>query len=119
MASAGIAYLAACFLAAQSISAMAEVRASSADSLRLELANHRNTPAHSWPARLEYMRWSDTNVPTDALIIEEGCPSSCDAARYRWLERKRILPVACARTLGLFEQDRDFILPAEWDACSD
>lgn len=118
MASAVMAYLAACFLAAQSISAIAEVRASSADSLRLVLANLRDVPAYVWPVHLEYMRWIDTNVPTDALIIEEGCPSSDDDPRYRWLERRRILSVACARTLGLFERDRDFILPAEWDAFS-
>jgi hypothetical protein len=112
-------YFAACLIAAQSISAAAEVRATSSDSIKLLLGRLRDSPVAAWPDRLAYLRWIEANTPSDALILEEGCPAAEDDRRYRWLERMRLLSVSCARSLALFERDRDFILPAEWDAFSD
>jgi hypothetical protein len=112
-------YCAACLIAAQSISAAAELRATSSDSIKLLLGRLRDSPVTAWPDHLAYLRWIEANTPPDALILEEGCPAPEDDRRYRWLERNRLLSVNCARSLALFERDRDFILPAEWDAFSE
>lgn len=112
-------YGAACLIAAQSISAAAELRATSSDSIKLLLGRLRDSPVIAWPDRLAYLRWIEANTPRDALILEEGCPAPEDDRRYRWLERSRLLSVNCARSLALFERDRDFILRAEWDTFSD
>jgi hypothetical protein len=123
-------YMVASFIVAQTISGLTELRAVSVEAVKAVLSavesgespfTGRVPPGSpwAWPSHLNYMRWIDANTPSNSIIIEEGCPAGEDEERYRWLERIRVLSVGCARSLGLFQRDWDFILSTEWQSLKD
>jgi hypothetical protein len=119
-------YLFICFFVAQGLSSYAETLSDAASPINSVMGVNfgpHNTPdwqsgkgtPWAWPSALGYIHWLNLNTPSNALIIEDGCPSGdTDVQKYRWLERNRFLDPVCASTMGLFPEDQNFISPSEW-----
>lgn len=106
-------YLFILFLVAQGLSSASEIRANSIYLLRWLAAGKPINQTEK--AILDYIHWLNANTPSNALVIEQGCPVA-DPPSYRWLERQRLLSPACADSMNFFERDRDFTLLGEWRA---
>jgi hypothetical protein len=118
-----LAYIFVCFLIAQSVSPLAELRATAKRSIQIALWKECGVPAiltnsfdndyclidDAW----RYVYWLNNNTPRDALILEDG-PFEQDYIKFRWLERNRLLVPDESNMMGLNYFDMDFILPQEW-----
>jgi hypothetical protein len=116
-------YLLVCFIFAQSLSSLAELRTNSKRVVELALWNNCGVPAivkgtfdpdyclikDQW----RYVYWLNTQTPINALLLEDG-PYGVDYIKFRWLERQRLLIPPQANGMELFYYDQDFILPREW-----
>jgi hypothetical protein len=109
----GLVYLFACFLVAQGVSAYAEVRGDSLNTIKqVEQTGIGKTTQKKTP--LGYIAWLNANTPRDALILEDGCPPAGNTGSYRRLERSRFISPVCSETISQFNRDADFIVNDEW-----
>jgi hypothetical protein len=118
-------YIFACFFIAQSLSSFDEIYFNAVDpmrsvinsgfsSLKRPQGDVTTSNLVDWPSDLKYIYWLNLNSPTQALIIEDGCPvGNADTTIYRLLERIRFLDLRCAVNMGLFPRDQDFTSPNE------
>jgi hypothetical protein len=116
-------YLLICFIFAQSLSSLAELRTNAKRVIELSVWNDCGVPAilkgtfdpdyclskDQW----RYVSWLNTHSPADALVLDDG-PYGKDYIKFRWLERERLLVPSQSTMLELFYYDNDFILPKEW-----
>ena len=114
-------YLFACFFIAEGLSAYAQIRWASVDSVKsvIELnlrplwkANRQTGGGTSLilPGRMAYITWLNLHTPTNALIIEDGCPSDMgDQLPFHWLERVRFLDPACTSFAQFFGHDIELV----------
>jgi hypothetical protein len=119
-----IIYVFICFLLAQSVSALAELRTNTKKVIQIAawtecgvLASVNGSfdldyclPNDAW----RYVFWLNTHTPQDALILEDG-PYGDDYVKFRWLERERLLVPYESINQSLHYYDSDFILPSEWE----
>jgi hypothetical protein len=117
-------YLFTCFLLAQSVSPLAELRSNTKRVIEIAawkecgvLANIKGTfdPDYCLPTdAYRYIYWLNKNTSPDALVLENG-PYCEDSEKFRWLERERLLAPADSSCQSLHFYDTDFILPSEWN----
>ncbi len=117
-------YIFACFLIAQSVSPLAELRTNAKRTIQIAIWNDCGVlaslkgnfdpnyclPDDAW----RYVYWLNANTPPDALVLEDG-PYGEDFIKFRWLERERLLVPNESQSQGLHSYDADFILPGEWN----
>lgn len=116
-------YVFACFLVAEGLTSYALVRWNAVDPIRsvlqvnLETHNVSDVQLGRGKDPLFYIRWLNTNTPSNALVIEDGCPvGDKDQYAFRWLERSRFMDPTCAVDMRWFPRDQDFIASSEWRA---
>lgn len=114
---AALVHLVAGALVLQTLSAAAEWRARSKESISavFDSLGRADGPVgyDRWEPRFRYVPWLNANSPADALVIEEGCPEQ-DGLQYRLLERARRTDPRCASAMQLIARDQDFIQLGSW-----
>jgi hypothetical protein len=118
-------YVFVCFLVAQSLSTLAELRTTSKKVLEIAAWSEcgvvayltgRFDPNYCLPRdAFRYVYWLNTHTPPDSLVLEEGPYPPGDSLRFRWLERARFLIPSASSSMELHSFDIDFVLPAEWE----
>jgi len=116
-------YLFICFLFAQGVSVVAELRSNTKRVIEIAawsdcgvLASLKGSfdPDYCLPKNaIRYVYWLNTHTPPDALVLEDG-PYGEDNEKFRWLERARLLVPSESANMSLHYYDVDFILPKEW-----
>jgi hypothetical protein len=119
-------YCAFCLVAAQTVSAYAEVRSTSADVVKLALRDQCGWKTMFW-SRADfqktcqphdstfYIYWLNQNTPTNAIVLERDI-SGKDSMKWRWLERNRFLLPEEAKKIYIFLNDWGDLMPSQWDA---
>jgi hypothetical protein len=108
------AYIFACFLVAQGVSAYAQVRSDSILTMKQIMQAGYTDKTSQKNKSINYIDWLNANSPRNALILEDGCLTNGDADAYRRLERSRFISPDCSEKIARFQRDADFILNDEW-----
>jgi hypothetical protein len=110
------AYVFACFLVAQGVSAYAQVRSDSILTLKQIMQTGYASKTSQKKIPTSYIDWLNANSPRNAMILEDGCLTNGDADAYHRLERSRFISPECSEKIDRFQRDADFILNDEWHA---
>lgn len=113
-------YIFGCFLVAQSLSSIAEIRAHAVRPIKVVLTVDFPVPISlgeniypNWPIEYDYIHWLNQNSPLNSLVLDD-CPP-VENTQYRFLERLRFIDPRCV-PMGtlLFQNDFVFVIPTEW-----
>ncbi len=114
-------YFFGCFLVAQSLSSVAEIREDAVRPVKVVMSV--NFPVKfglgeiispNWPIPYDYIHWLNKNTPINALVLD-NCPPE-ENVQYRFLERIRFIDPRCVpKDTLFFINDAAFIIQDEWD----